>query len=352
MVSLCRRAVGAPRGRAQLGQGEGARKAPAPALRVIRRPSRQKGARECRADGEASTASSNVSSRRHALGFGLISSALALALDLSVAGAGPWPGSFARAAEGTGGSANAGPSLRRQTDEERAAIERGLSQVTKGKAPVLLRLVFHDAGTFDEAAKTGGPNGSIRFELGRPESRGLRRGCKVVKDLRERIRSQSGLEVSYADLVVICGAWAVRVCGGPVMEVQLGRRDAEGADPAGMIPDENLPATGIKAAFARMGLTPRDLVALSGSHALGGKGFGDPLTFDNVYYTTLLEKPWTDTKDEMKQMIGIPSDRVLPDDPESRKIVEEFARDENKFFASFAESYTKLTTLGGYSEQA
>jgi len=296
-----------------------------------------------------------VSSRRHALGFGLISSALALAFDLPTAGTGASHPDYAWAVAGEGlaggaGSA-AGSSLRRQTAEERAAIERGLSQVTKGKAPVLLRLVFHDAGTFDAAAKTGGPNGSIQFELDRPESRGLKRGWNVVKDLRERIRSQSGLDVSYADLVVICGAWAVQVCGGPRMEVQLGRRDADAADAPGMIPDENLPVSGIKAAFGRMGLTTRDLVALSGSHALGGKGFGDPLTFDNVYYTTLLEKPWTDTKDEMKQMIGIPSDRVLPDDPESRKVVEEFARDEKKFFACFAESYAKLTTLGGYSQQ-
>ena len=49
----------------------------------------------------------------------------------------------------------------------------------------------------------------------------------------------------------------------------------------------------------------------TGSHALGGKGFGEPLEFDNVYYKTLLEKPW-ESSDSMKQMIGIPSDRVLP----------------------------------------
>lgn len=31
-------------------------------------------------------------------------------------------------------------------------------------------------------------------------------------------------------------------------------------------------------------------MALSGAHTLGGKGFGDPVTFDNTYFRTLLDK--------------------------------------------------------------
>ena len=201
--------------------------------------------------------------------------------------------------------------LRKQTPEERAAIEEGLRLVTKGKAPVLLRLVFHDAGTYDAATTRGGPNGSVRFELERPESKGLKRGIRVVKDVKDTILAKSKIDLSYADLVVVLGAWAVQVCGGPEIEVRLGREDAAKADPAGMIPDENLPVEGIKEAFSRMGLDTKDLVALSGSHALGGKGYGDPLTFDSVYYKTLLEKPWL-SDDPMMQMVGIPSDHVLP----------------------------------------
>ena len=37
---------------------------------------------------------------------------------------------------------------------------------------------------------------------------------------------------------------------------------------------------------------------------LGGKGFGEPLTFDAAYYKTLLQKPWADPKAEMGSMIG------------------------------------------------
>ena len=36
----------------------------------------------------------------------------------------------------------------------------------------------------------------------------------------------------------------------------------------------------------------QDLVALSGAHTLGSKGFGDPNVFDNSYFKILLEKPW------------------------------------------------------------
>lgn len=43
---------------------------------------------------------------------------------------------------------------------------------------------------------------------------------------------------------------------------------------------------------------------------LGGKGFGEPLTFDNAYFTSLLAKPWLDKANTMRDMIGIPSDKV------------------------------------------
>jgi L-ascorbate peroxidase len=40
----------------------------------------------------------------------------------------------------------------------------------------MVRLVFHDAGTFSAATGDGGVNASIRFELDRPDNFGLKRG--------------------------------------------------------------------------------------------------------------------------------------------------------------------------------
>lgn len=48
----------------------------------------------------------------------------------------------------------------------------------------------------------------------------------------------------------------------------------------------------------------QELVVLSGAHTIGGKGFGDPTTFDNTYYKELLRKPWLDKSNEMASMIG------------------------------------------------
>ena len=39
-------------------------------------------------------------------------------------------------------------------------------------------------------------------------------------------------------------------------------------------------------------MSDKDIVALSGAHTLGSKGFGIPTVFDNSYYKILLEKPW------------------------------------------------------------
>lgn len=41
----------------------------------------------------------------------------------------------------------------------------------------MLRLVFHDAATFDERAGDGGADASVFYELSRPENKGLKRGC-------------------------------------------------------------------------------------------------------------------------------------------------------------------------------
>lgn len=41
-----------------------------------------------------------------------------------------------------------------------------------------------------------------------------------------------------------------------------------------------------------VGVRTQELVALSGAHTLGNKGFGNPNLFDNSYFQILLQKPW------------------------------------------------------------
>lgn len=88
----------------------------------------------------------------------------------------------------------------------------------------MLRLVFHDAGTYSAAAQDGGANASIQHELDRPENFGLKRGWKVIQTAMANIKGTpaEGL-VSWADMVALAGAYAVSVCGGPVISIPIGQ---------------------------------------------------------------------------------------------------------------------------------
>lgn len=272
--------------------------------------------------------------RRGAL---LSSWAAVIAAATAAAASSPQP---AAAADNSGGP-------RPLTAAERGALAAALAKTApRSKGPVLLRLAYHDAATYDAAAGDGGANASVRLELDRPENTGLKRGWGVIEQLRAALKGTPAEGLSYADLVALAGAHAVSITGGPVIDVPVGRRNAPTADPPGRMASERADAAALKANFAAKGFSVAELVALSGAHTLGGKGFGDPVTFDNAYYTALLAKPWLNTSDAMASMIGLPSDHVLPDDAECLPHIERYAKDQRAFFDDFAQSYVKLTSLG------
>ncbi len=45
-------------------------------------------------------------------------------------------------------------------------------------------------------------------------------------------------------------------------------------------------------------------------------------------------------------MIGLPSDHVLPEDPELLPIIQRYASDQQAFFEDFCEAYLALASLG------
>jgi L-ascorbate peroxidase len=84
----------------------------------------------------------------------------------------------------------------------------------------------------------------------------------------------------------------------------------------------------------------------------GGKGFGDPVTFDNAYYTGLLAKPWAEPNNPMADHVGLPSDHALPEDPDCLVIIEEYAADNEAFKRDFAAAYQKLACTGAVFREA
>ncbi|OIW15009.1 hypothetical protein TanjilG_24118 [Lupinus angustifolius] len=224
--------------------------------------------------------------------------------------------------------------------KEYVLIKQELRKVlSKAKAAGVLRLVFHDAGTFQLDDNTGGMNGSIIYELERSENAGLK------KSVLQKAKTEIDViqQVSWADMIAVAGAEAVELCGGPPIQVSLGRVDSLGTDPEGKLPEESLGASGLKKCFRRMGFSTQELVALSGAHTLGSKGFGSPTTFDNSYYKVLLEKPWTSAGGSM---IGLPSDHALVEDDECIRWIKKYADNENMFFEDFKNAYLKLVNSG------
>ena len=119
-----------------------------------------------------------------------------------------------------------------------------------------------------------------------------------------------------------------------------------------------------------MGFNDREMVALCGAHALGrchtdASGYWGPwtnaeTTFSNEYFRLLVEEDWTLKKthkgkpwtgpiqyeDKTGNLMMLPSDIALIQDPEFKKVVEIYAKDEDAFFKDFASAFSRLLELG------
>ncbi|KAL9257429.1 putative L-ascorbate peroxidase 3, peroxisomal, partial [Drosera capensis] len=131
--------------------------------------------------------------------------------------------------------------------------------------------------------------------------------------------------------------------------------DSNESPEEGRLPDAQQGASHLREVFYRMGLSGKDIVALSGAHTLGRahperSGFSgawtkDPFKFDNSYFVELLQD---DTEGWLKRefLLKLPTDEALVQDPAFRRYVELYAKDEGAFFRDYAESHKKLSELG------
>ncbi|CAN7066164.1 unnamed protein product, partial [Brassica oleracea var. botrytis] len=238
------------------------------------------------------------------------------------------------------------------TEDYQNAIEkckrklRGLI-AEKNCAPIMVRLAWHSAGTFDCASRTGGPFGTMRFDA--EQGHGANSGIHIALRLLEPIREQFPT-ISFADFHQLAGVVAVEVTGGPEIPFHPGREDKPQPPPEGRLPDATKGCDHLRQVFTKqMGLSDKDIVALSGAHTLGrchkdrsgfeGAWTSNPLIFDNSYFKELLSG-------EKEGLLQLVSDKALLDDPVFRPLVEKYADDEEAFFADYAEAHLKLSELG------
>ncbi|KAF8404074.1 hypothetical protein HHK36_008951 [Tetracentron sinense] len=240
----------------------------------------------------------------------------------------------------------------------------------KTKATVV-RLGWHDAGTYDknieEWPQRGGANGSLRFEieLKHAANAGLVNALKLLQPIKDKYSA-----VTYADLFQLASATAVEVAGGPKIPMKYGRVDISEPDQCpeeGKLPDAGppSPAGHLRDVFYRMGLSDKEIVALSGAHTLGRSrpersGWGKPetkytkdgpgtpggqswtvqwLKFDNSYFTDIKER-----RDE--DLLVLPTDAALFEDPSFKVYAEKYAEDQDAFFKDYAEAHAKLSNQG------
>lgn len=231
--------------------------------------------------------------------------------------------------------------------------------------PVLVRLGWHASGTYDKETGTGGSNGAtMRFP---PEGdHGANAGLKAARDFLEPVHEQFPW-ITYSDLWTLAAVCSIQEMQGPVVPWRPGRadRDVSFCTPDGRLPDGSKEQKHLRGIFGRMGFNDREIVALSGAHALGRchtdrSGFEGPWTFSptvvtNDYYKLLLEEKWNYRKWDgpkqfqdvaSKSLMMLPTDMALIKDKTFLSTVKLYANDNSAFFKDFSDVLCKLFELG------
>uniref|UniRef100_A0A2P2LNY0 L-ascorbate peroxidase cytosolic-like n=1 Tax=Rhizophora mucronata TaxID=61149 RepID=A0A2P2LNY0_RHIMU len=111
------------------------------------------------------------------------------------------------------------------SEEYKAAIAKAKRKLRglineKNCAPIMLRLAWHSAGTFDVKSKTGGPFGTMKnpSELAHEANNGLDIAVRLLEPIKAQFPN-----ISFADFYQLAGVVAVEVTGGPEIPFHPGR---------------------------------------------------------------------------------------------------------------------------------
>lgn len=240
--------------------------------------------------------------------------------------------------------------------------------------PLLVRLAWHNSGSYDQHDKTdtkgGSYAGTMRFkkEQGDPENAGLTQGMEFLEEFLTKY------DISHGDLYTLGGVVAIQEMNGPKVKWRPGRLDLgeEVTPPYHRLPDASQ-ETGeyVRGVFGdRLGFTDKEMVCLIGvGHGIGrchttSSGFDGPWTFSptlvtNAFFQLLLSEDWKEKKwggkrqyedQKTHSLMMLPTDMVLKKDDKFLKYVKEYAQDEALCMRDFSLAFAKLLERGIHFE--
>lgn len=154
----------------------------------------------------------------------------------------------------------------------KSSVQSAISREARMGAS-LLRLFFHDCFV-------NGCDGSVLLddtssftgEKTANPNRNSARGFDVIDNIKSAVEKVCPGVVSCADVLAIAARDSVEILGGPSWNVKLGRRDARTASRSAANNGIPAPSTNLNQLISRfnaLGLSTKDLVALSGGHTIG-----------------------------------------------------------------------------------
>jgi peroxidase len=257
----------------------------------------------------------------------------------------------------------------------KCTVESAIAKETRMGAS-LLRLFFHDCFVngcdgsilLDDTSSFTGEKTAI------PNNNSAR-GFEVIDKIKAAVEEVCPGVVSCADILAVTARDSVEILGGPTWDVKLGRRDARTASKSAANKDIPAPSSTLNQLIKRynaLGLSTKDLVALSGGHTIGQarctnfrahiyndtdidtsfartrqsgcpktSGSGDnnlapldlatPTSFDNHYFKNLVDS---------KGLLH--SDQVLFNGGSADSIVHEYSTNPSSFFSDFVTAMIKM----------
>ncbi|KAI3890624.1 hypothetical protein MKW92_046864 [Papaver armeniacum] len=154
----------------------------------------------------------------------------------------------------------------------KAAVQSAISKEKRAGA-ALLRLHFHDCFV-------NGCDGSVLLddtssftgEKNAVPNKNSARGFDVVDNIKTAVEKACPGVVSCADILAIAARDSVTILGGRSWNVKLGRRDATTASQSAANNAIPLPTSSLSTIisdFSKVGLSTKDMIALSGAHTIG-----------------------------------------------------------------------------------